>query len=145
MRRLSRLLALPLAVVLAGCPFDNFGDDQERACDLLLTNITLAVVDAGGAPVRPTSATVERADGTSLVCAASGNRPSTGCVDPLSQSQTERPIIVVVDDNVTVSTAVEMIRVGASAGALRGTAEIFVRRGECHVEKVSGPTEIVLR
>ncbi len=145
MRHVRLLAVLPLAVVVAGCPFDNLGDSGERVCTLELRSIHLRVVDARGEPVAPTAATVERADGTSLVCPSTGAAPASGCVEPLRMVGAVPPLVVVVDDLVEVSPAGETIRVGASAGTLSGKAEVVVRHDGCHVEKVSGPTEIVLR
>ena len=143
-RRLSLLALLPLAAVLTGCPFDNEQGDG-MGCTREFATVRVRVVDAGGTPTVPTSATVTRASGQSLVCPASDDLYKSGCVVPIRNPPAGPIEIELVHDGIEVSRTGETIRVGAAAGALRGTAEVVVRNDGCHVAKVSGPDTLVLR
>ncbi len=141
-RRLALFAALSFAAVLTGCPFDGVGDEG-RACTAIFASVSLPVVDARAAPVVPSSATVTRADGTSLVCPTETEQG--GCVVPISGPGVGPPRIEGVNDGITVVRRGETIRVGARAGNLSGTADLVVGTDGCHVRKISGPDMLVLR
>lgn len=141
-----RPLVLIPVVVLAGC---SSVTDEGVGCDDAFRTLALSVSDASGADVLPTSASVTRVNGTSLVCPSTADRYRPDCVVPIDATadSAPRPFVFIAHDAMfeTLSRRGERLRITASDGARFGTAEVVVRSGQCHVEQVSGPMQIVLR
>lgn len=143
---MRRFLLLPLAVVLAGCPLDvGGGPGDPVVCTMIFAAVTLDARDDEGAPVAADSVSVRRADGQQLVCPASAPEDASGCVRPFVVSNADRTRFAVVHDGIALSRTGETLRVTASDGRRSGRADVVVGHDGCHVEMVSGPSEIVLR
>ena len=139
---MRRLAPVPFAVLLAGCPFD----DEARVCTREFATVRLPVVDAAGQPAVPTSATVTRADGRSLVCPTSDDRFRSGCVVPLDAGPyADLALVEVVHDGIELEGGGEPLRVTATDGVRSGSAEVIVGDDGCYLRRLSGADRIILR
>lgn len=131
MRTLFAALALALA---AGCSnTQQAGGDV--ACTMEYRTVTVAVVDAAGAPLGGLTPTVRNLR-TGQVLAFEGEEPYGG----------EGSYLVATDDHrAALRASGDRLQFRAEGDGVAAEAEFVVSGGPCHVAKESGPDQITAR